>query len=195
MVKILKKIERIRDSIKKGPADMLLLQKPFAIGMYRFTMFMMTYYSRVRGRLKLDYDSFMIIQTVASHTLYLLSKKKTDGQTYDDLEIEWEHELTKHKSVLELVGEFEPAKLNNLRLTISSVCLVLGLPKETVRRKINVLCKKNLLKISLKDGILLGPAYKKVFSEFVPQTVLEVSKLLKNWEKNGVLINLINFKI
>ena len=76
MVKILKKIERIRYSIKKGPADMLLLQKPFAIGMYRFTMFMMTYYSRVRGRLKLDYDSFMIIQTVASHTLYLLSKKK-----------------------------------------------------------------------------------------------------------------------
>ena len=35
------------------------MQKPFAEGMYRFSMFMIDYYSRVRENLKLDYDSFM----------------------------------------------------------------------------------------------------------------------------------------
>ena len=84
---------------------------------------------------------------------------------------------------------------NNLRLTVSSICLVTSLPKETVRRKVNELIKKNLLKISKKDGILLGTMYKKVFQEFVPQTLMEVSKLIKNWEKSGILKSLLNFRI
>ena len=53
---------------------------------------------------------------------------------------------------------------SNTKLTISSICLVTSLPKETVRRKVSELSKKNLLKISKKDGILLGSMYKKGFS-------------------------------
>ena len=37
--------------------------------------------------------------------------------------------------------------------------------------------------------------YKKVFSEFTPQTTKEVSKLIKNWEKTGILKSILNFKI
>ena len=89
----------------------------------------------------------------------------------------------------------EAPEKNNLKLTISSICLVTSLPKETVRRKVRELSKKNLLKISKKDGILLGSTYKKVFSEFTPQTTKEVSRLIKNWESNGVLKSILSFKI
>ena len=84
---------------------------------------------------------------------------------------------------------------NKSRLTISSICLVTLLPKETVRRKANELAKKNLLNISKKNGIRLGSQYSKVFSEFTPQTTQEVSRLIKNWDKSGVLKSLLNFKI
>ena len=55
MEEILKEIDKVRQKLKKGPADTLLLQKPFAQGMYRFSMFMIGYYSRVKDNLKLDY--------------------------------------------------------------------------------------------------------------------------------------------
>jgi hypothetical protein len=69
------------------------------------------------------------------------------------------------------------------------------MPKETARRKVQDLAKKNLLKVSQKDGILLGPQYKKVFKEYVPQTTLAVAKLLKDWERTGILKSALDFKI
>ena len=76
MTSILKEIDRVRQKLKDGATDTLLHQKPFAEGMYRFSMFMINYYARVREYLKIDYDSFMIIQTVVSNNLYQLNKKK-----------------------------------------------------------------------------------------------------------------------
>jgi hypothetical protein len=60
---------------------------------------------------------------------------------------------------------------------------------------VNELSKKNLLKISKKEGVILGAMYKKVFREFVPQTTLELSKLIKNWEKTGILKSILSFEI
>ena len=188
---ILKEIDKVRDRLKKGTANTLLSQKPFAAGMYRFSMFIIDYYSRVRENLKIDYDSFMIIQTVVSHNLYGLSAKKGDGIINKELETEWNKLLMVQDNLLQTMGENTE---NNYKLSISSVCLVTKLPKETVRRKVNELVKKNLLKISKKEGITLGPEYKKVFREFVPTTTLEVSKLLKSWEKTGILKSILNFR-
>ena len=70
-------IKSLRHKIRKGPSDQLLSIKPFAAGMYDFVMVMISYYSRVREQLKIDYDSFMIVQTVVSHSLYHLNKKKS----------------------------------------------------------------------------------------------------------------------
>ena len=193
-------IKALRQKIRKGPSDQLLSIKPFAAGMYGFVMVMINYYSRVRENLKIDYDSFMIIQTVVSHSLYQLNKKKVGSKSYFELEIEWEKLLNKN-DIVEKVDTIQeglnniPNTKNNLRLTISSICLVTTLPKETVRRKVNELIKKNLLNISKKNGILLGSKYKKVFSEFTPQTTKEVSKLIKNWEKSGILKSILNFKM
>jgi len=61
------KIKYSRKKIRKG-SDQLLLEKPFALGMYRFIMFIIRYYSRVRSELKIDYYSFIILQTVVSHS-------------------------------------------------------------------------------------------------------------------------------
>ena len=193
-------IRSLRQKIRKGPSDQLLSIKPFAAGMYGFVMVMISYYSRVREQLKIDYDSFMIIQTAVSHSLYQLNKKKIGSKSYIELETEWEKLMDKNdlsaniENVQENIENYSNTE-NNLKLTISSICLVTSLPKETVRRKVNELIKKNLLNISKRDGILLGSMYKKVFREFIPTTTKEVSKLIRNWEKAGILKSLLDFKI
>ena len=195
-------IKSLRQKIRKGnPNDQSVLSiKPFASGMYGFVMVMISYYSRVREQLKIDYDSFMIIQTVVSHSLYQLNKKQVGSKSYFELEIEWEKLLNKN-DISEKVDIFRDKMENlsntksNLKLTISSICLVTSLPKETVRRKVNELTKKNLLNISKKNGIFLGSMYKKIFREFTPQTTKEISRLIKNWEGNGILKSILSFKI
>ena len=182
-----------RESIRMGIDNALVSKKPFAIGMYRFAMFIIRYYARVRETIKIDYDSFMIVQAVVSHSLYLLNKKKSEGKSYLELEKEWEKLINKN-DIAQIVEDYSNTK-NNLKLTISSICLVTTLPKETVRRKVSELNKKSLLNISKKDGILLGSMYKKVFHEFTPQTTKEVARLIKNWEKNGILKSILGFKI
>ena len=194
MESILKQINKARETIKRGPADNLLMQKPFAEGMYRFSMFMINYYSRVRTKLKIDYDSFIIIQTVVAQKLYYL-KKKDKSNSYEELESLWEKMLYKHDNPIGILSDNANAVKITNKLTISSICLVTGLPKETVRRKTNELVKRNLLKSSKIEGVLLGPTYKKIFQNFVPETTLEVSKLVKSWEKNGILKSILNFKI
>ena len=184
-------IKSLRQKIRKG-ADSLLLEKPFAIGMYRFAMFIIRYYARVREQLKMDYDSFIILQTVVSHCLYQLNKKKIGAKSYSELEEEWGKLLIKKGDVPQITDNYSGTR-NNIKLSISSICLVTSLPKETTRRKVNELNKKNLIKISKKEGIILGSQYKKVFQNYVPETVTDVSKLIKVWEKNGVLKSILNF--
>ena len=193
-------IKSLRHKIRKGSPDQLLSIKPFAAGMYGFVMVMISYYSRVREQLKIDYDSFMIIQTVVSHSLYQINKKKVGSKSYFELEAEWEKLMDKDdlsakvENVQENIENYSNTK-NNLKLTISSICLVTSLPKETVRRKVSELIKKNLLIISKRDGVLLGSAYQKVFREFTPTTTIEISRLIKNWENSGILKSILNFKI
>ena len=189
-----KKIEKIRNKIKKGPVDKLLMQKPFADGMYRFCMFIIDYYARVKEQIGIDYDSFMIIQVTVSLQLYSLNKKKTSyGGSYEDIEKEFNKVIDEREEILDIMDNHEP--LNKSRLTISSICLVINLPKETVRRKVNALVKRNFLKISKKYGITVGSAYKKVFKKFVPKTAYAMAGLLQNWKKSGVLNSFINFEI
>ena len=190
-------IKSLRQKIRKGPSDELLLIKPFSSGMYGFLMVMISYYARVREKLKIDYDSFMIIQTVVSHSLYHLNKKQFASRSYFELEKEWEKIDKGISNQVEVVQEQleDVSSECKSRLTISSICLVTLLPKETVRRKVGELVKKNLLNVSKRDGILLGSMYKKVFREFTPQTTKEVSRLIKNWERTGILKSLLSFKI
>ena len=194
----------LREKIRKGPSGQVQTVKPFASGMYGFVMIMISYYARVREKLKLDYDSFMIIQTAVSHSLYQLNKKDVGSKSYFELEKEWEKLIGSKNELVQMHNYHsrsylnqpeETLEKNNIKLTVSSICLVTLLPKETVRRKVNELSKKNLLNVSKKNGILLGSQYPNVFREFTPQTTQEVSRLIKSWDKAGVLKSLLSFKI
>jgi hypothetical protein len=190
MANILKETEKARQKLNERSANKFLLRPPFAQGMYLFSMFMIGYYQRVRTTLNLNYDSFMIVQTVVSHTLYHLAKVKKNS-SYGNLVTEWEKLTNISHTATEAVSN--PTTTNPLKLTISSICLVSALPKETVRRKVSELCKNNLLKNSKKYGIQLGANYKKVFHEFVPKTTTEVARLVKRWKSFGILDALLSF--
>jgi len=188
-----KEISKIRNKLKKDPVSELLTQKPFAEGMYHFGTFIIDYYVRVKQQVEIDYESFMIIQVAVTHQLYSLNKKKSpSNRSYANVEIEFNKLIELNHDISDT---FQYDLKNKNRLTISSVCLVLDLPKETARRKISLLCKKNLLHVSKKNGISLGSSYKKVFQKFVPKTVYEMSRLLKTWKKSGALNHLLDFEI
>ena len=54
-----------------------------------------------------------------------------------------------------------------------------------------MLTKKNILTSDTIDGIKLGPSYKTIYKEFVTQTTLDMSSLVKKWKKSGALDTLL----
>ena len=152
----------------------------FSQGLYHWVMFILSLYTRVRENLKIDFESFVILQVVVSHSLYQLNK--TGSKTFSELE----DQMTK------LV---QNKKVKNTKLTFASISEVLQLPRETVRRKVLGLRKNNILLFNTDGGIKLGPAYKTIYKEFVTQTTLDLSTLLKKWKKSGALETLLGIEI
>ena len=152
-------------------------KKPlFSHGLYHWVMFILSLYTRVRQNLKIDFESFVILQVVVSHSLYQINK--TGNKTYSELE----DQMTK-------IGQNK--KIRNNKLTFASIADVLQLPRETVRRKVLGLSKNNILLNNTDNGIKLGPAYKTIYKEFVSQTTLGLSSLIKKWKKSGALEQLL----
>ena len=162
-----KKIIDFKTNIKKD------LSPPFSEGLYNWIMFLMNFYSRVRNTLKIDFDSFIIMQLVVSD--YVYKTNKNGVKNINELK-------TMFKNHTELLGE--------KKVNIASIADVLNLPRETVRRKIMNLAKKKLLNYS-KSGISIGSEYKTVFNEFVSDTINNISQLVKRWESNGSLKELL----
>jgi len=153
------------------------LKEPmFSQGLYHWVMFILSFYTRVRENLKIDFESFVILQVVVSHSLYQINK--SGNKTFSELEDQMA-KITQNKTT------------KNSKLTFASVSEVLQLPRETVRRKVLGLKKNNILLFSTDSGIKLGPAYKTIYKEFVKQTTLDLSTLLKKWKKSGALENLL----
>ena len=144
----------------------------FSQGLYHWVMFILSLYTRVRENLKIDFESFVILQVVVSHSLYQINKSGT--KTFSELE----EQMTK-------IGQNK--KTNNNKLTFASIADVLQLPRETVRRKVLSLSKNNILLSNTENGIKLGSAYKTIYKEFVAQTTLDLSTLIKKWKKSGAL--------
>ena len=148
----------------------------FSQGLYHWVMFILSYYTRVRENLKIDFETFVILQVVVSHSLYQLNK--SGAKTFEELE--------------DQITNITQKKLrNNSKLTFASIAEVLQLPRETVRRKVLILTKRNILSSDAVDGIKLGPSYKTIYKEFVTQTTLDMSSLVKKWKKSGALETLL----
>ncbi len=148
----------------------------FSQGLYNWVMFILSLYTRVRENLKIDFESFVILQVVVSHSLYQINK--TGTKTFSELE----DQMTK-------IGQSK--KIRNNKLTFASIADVLQLPRETVRRKVLGLSKNNILLGNTENGIKLGAAYKTIYKEFVTQTTLDLGTLIKKWKKSGALEHLL----
>ena len=80
------------------------------------------------------------------------------------------------------------------KLTIYAVANILNLPKETVRRKIELLKKKKLINHSTKQGLLPTSKTEELMKPFAGIELKTLSKFLKNLKKNGTLDAVLNFK-
>ena len=148
----------------------------FSQGLYHWVMFILSYYTRVKENLKIDFETFVILQVVVSHSLYQLNKSGT--KTFAELE--------------DQITNITQKKLrNSSKLTFASIAEVLQLPRETVRRKVLNLNNRNILSSDAVDGIKLGHSYKTIYKEFVTQTTLDMSSLVKKWKKSGALETLL----
>ena len=155
------------------------LDASFSKGMYTWVMFVLNFYTRVKETLKIDFESFVILQVVVSHYLYNLNKNGSKNFA----------ELEKDIASYSLKNKKRSEKLN-----IASISDILQLPRETVRRKAIKLEKDNILILNTIEGIKLGQAYKTIYKKFVTQTTLDVSSLLNKWKNAGVLDKLLDTK-
>jgi len=151
----------------------------FSKGLYHWVMFILSLYTRVREKLNVDYESFVILQVVVSHSLYEINK--SGNKTFAELEEQMTN-ITRKKNI------------NTSKLTFASIAEVLQLPRETVRRKVIALNKKDILTFNTYGGVKLGPAYKTIYKDFVSQTTLDLSSLIKKWEKTGALRTLLELE-
>lgn len=180
--------DNVTSLIKKKLKDPKTEPKNFGTGMYSFLMFMIDYYRRVRSDLKMDFDSFMIVQIVVSHEVYIMQSET--AKTYSEISGEFDR-ISKAKDINDSLLIFKAkelmSKIQKNKLTVSSICQVSTLPKETVRRKVRSLVSRKFLTQTKSEGVLVGPAYKTIYDETVPQTLNRLSKLIKKWKENGSL--------
>ena len=148
----------------------------FSKGLYEWIMFVISFYSRVRETLKIDFETFIVLQVVVSHSLYQVNK--TGSKSYSEI-----------KEHVEKLSTVKVKK--NLKLTFASISEVIQLPRETVRRKVLELCKKDILTFNSENGIKLGPDYKTIYQEFVSKTTVDMSTLVKKWKHSGALDKLL----
>ena len=163
-------------SLEEASKGMGIREPLFSKGLYHWVMFVLSLYTRVREKLNIDYESFVILQVVVSHSIYEINK--SGNKTFAELE-EQMSRITQKRNI------------KTSKLTFASIAEVLQLPRETVRRKVISLSKKDILTFNTYGGIKLGPSYKTIYKDFVSQTTLDLSSLIKKWEKSGALKTLL----
>ena len=156
------------------------LKKPittdFSVGFYDWSIFLTNFYLRVKQVLKIDYESFMILQITLGY--YLNTINKSGSNSIDDLSFRFE----------EIINE---KTKKNSRLSVTSISSALNLPRETVNRKIDSLMKRKLLVMDTNKSIFLGPDFQKIFGSFALETTHDLGKLITRWNNKDYLDRLI----
>jgi len=145
--------------------------------LYHLINFRTDQFQQLKKMLGIDYDSFMILSVMGAH--YLKHRDKL-GSDWEDV---WENLRTSK------IEEFYIAR----KLTIYAVANILNLPKETVRRKIEILKKKKLISHSTKMGLLPTNKTEEKMKPFAEIELKTLSKFLKNLKKNNTLEKVLNF--
>ena len=131
-----------------------------------------------KSMIGIDYDSFMILSCIGAHHL---THNTTKGADWDSV---WTQ--TRAKETEEHFGR--------KKLTIFSVASIMQLPKETVRRKIEILKKKKLISYSSKIGLLPTSKVEELIKPFAEKELIELSNFLQALKKHKALDPLLNLK-
>jgi len=145
--------------------------------LYHLINFRTEQFQQLKKMIGIDYDSFMILSVMGSHYL------KHNNKLGEDWDTVWED--IRSSKIDELYSE--------QKLTIYAVANILNLPKETVRRKIELLKKKKLINHSTKQGLLPTNKTEELMKPFAGLELKTLSKFLKNLKKNGTLDAVLNF--
>ncbi len=131
-----------------------------------------------RSMIGIDYESFIIISTIGAH--YLTHNTK-QGSNWDSV---WEG--TRQKKVDEIYSK--------KKLTIFAVSHILNIPKETVRRKVDILKRKKLISHNTKSGLLPTEKIEEIMKPFAKQELNTLAKFLQELKKHKALDQLLNLK-
>ena len=135
------------------------------------------HYIQARKIFKTDYDSHMITITVFAHFLY--GTLNPSHEKYQNEDLKW-------GDMYPLVKGLSKNKKKYLdKLSLFSLSYILDMPKETVRRKVEALCKAKQLGYSVKDGITVGDQFEVLAKKIAPLDLLSIEKAIKAIEKNG----------
>ena len=146
--------------------------------LYHLINFRTEQFQQLKKMIGIDYDSFMILSVMGSHYL------KHNNKLGEDWDTVWED--IRSSKIDELYSE--------QKLTIYAVANILNLPKETVRRKIELLKKKKLINHSTKQGLLPTNKTEELMKPFAGIELKTLSKFLKSLKKNGTLDAVLNLK-
>ena len=146
--------------------------------LYHLINFRTDQFQQLKKMLGIDYDSFMILSVMGAHYL------KHSDKLGSDWEAVWENLRSSE------IEEFYIAR----KLTIYAVANILDLPKETVRRKIEILKKKKLISYSGKLGLLPTSKVEEVLKPFAEKELIELSNFLQALRKHKALEPLLNLK-
>ena len=146
--------------------------------LYHLINFRTDQFQQLKKMIGIDYDSFMILSISGAHYLKHNNKLGSDWDTV------WEDVRTSK------IEEFYTSQ----KLTIYAVANILNLPKETVRRKIEILKEKKLISHSTKIGLLPTNKTEEIMKPFAEIELKTLSKFLKSLKKNGTLDAVLNFK-
>jgi len=135
------------------------------------------HYRQSKKIFKTDYDSHMITIAVFTHFLYGTLNPSHEKYQHEDLE--W-------GEMYPLVKGLSKSKKKYLdKLSFFSLSHILDMPKETIRRKVDALCKTKQLAYSVTDGVTVGDNFEVLAKKIAPIDLLSIEKAIKAIEKNG----------
>lgn len=154
----------------------------YANASYSWQTFLIDFYRRVKQYYNFDFDSFMIMIVTVSHVTHENYKEDPgiDG-SYKDFIKEFKHTA--------------PGSLSKRKLGINAISNILEMPEETTRRKIEKLIKQGLLTKSKLDGIILSETFVEKHYPFANQTAKNLGKLIRTFDKAGLLSAAKDFKM
>jgi len=150
---------------------LMIKKKPNEVA-YHVLSHHIDHYKQSKKIFKTDYDSHIITISVFAHFLY-----GTLNPSHEELE--W-------GEMFPLVKGLSKNKKKYLdKLSLFSLAQILDIPTETIRRKVDALCKTKQLEYSIKDGVTVGDNFEPLAKKIGPIDLLSIDKAIKAIGKNG----------